>query len=142
VFSAYLTRADRRKRLEILEEGLRKTTEKQEGHLGRRRKGREMNVRRTVNGSEGAKSLFPIKILLATDGSADAVQATEAAVDLAGRGGSQLHVVHVWQDVPTSYAHAFVKQELERQGQEILEEQVRRIDADGGAAPQDGTDLG
>jgi nucleotide-binding universal stress UspA family protein/quercetin dioxygenase-like cupin family protein len=110
-----------------------KLAEEQEGHLGRRRKGREMNTRRTVNGTEDAKSLFPTKILLATDGSADAVQATEAAVDLADKSGSQLHVVHVWQDVPTPYAHAFVKQELERQGQEILEEQVWRIDADGGA---------
>ena len=92
-----------------------------------------MNARRTVNAKEDAKSLFPARILLATDGSADAGQATEAAVDLAGRGGSQLHVVHVWQDVPTPYAHAFVKRELERQGQEILDEQVRSIDADGGA---------
>ena len=92
-----------------------------------------MNTRRTVNDSEDAKSFFPTKILLATDGSADAIQATDAAVDLASRGGSELHVVHVWQDVPTPYAHAFVKHELERQGQEILEEQVRRIDADGGA---------
>src|SRR3712207_5930239 len=92
-----------------------------------------MKARRTLNGDEDAKSLFPTKILLATDGSADAIQATDAAVDLASRGGSELHVVHVWQDVPTPYAHAFVKHELERQGQEILEEQVRRIDADGGA---------
>jgi nucleotide-binding universal stress UspA family protein len=109
--------------LEIFEEG---------SHLKRRRKGREMNTRRTVNGGEDAKSLFPTKILLATDGSLDAIQATETAVDLAGRGGAELHVVHVWQDVPTPYAHAFVKRELERQGQEILEEQVRSIDADDG----------
>src|SRR3712207_1435900 len=92
-----------------------------------------MKARRTLNGDEDAKSLFPTKILLATDGSADAIQATDAAADLASRGGSELHVVHVWQDVQTPYAHAFVKHELERQGQEILEEQVRRIDADGGA---------
>jgi nucleotide-binding universal stress UspA family protein len=110
--------------------------EEQEYHLGRRRKGREMKTRRTVNGGEDAKSLFPTKILLATDGSPDAVQAAEAAVDLADRSGSELHVVHVWQDVPTPYAHAFVKRELERQGQEILEEQVRKIGADGGAVAE------
>jgi nucleotide-binding universal stress UspA family protein len=76
-------------------------------------------------------SVFPTKILLATDGSEDARQATEAAVDLAGKSGSELHVVHVWHDVP-GFAHAFVKRELRRQGQEILDEQVQKIEASGG----------
>ena len=76
-------------------------------------------------------SVFPTKILLATDGSEDARRATEAAVDLAGKSGSELHVVHVWHDVP-GFAHAFVKRELRRQGQEILDEQVQKIEASGG----------
>jgi nucleotide-binding universal stress UspA family protein len=71
-------------------------------------------------------SVFPTKILLAIDGSEDARRATEAAIDLANRSGSELHVVHVWHDVP-GFAHAFVKRELKRQGQEILDEQVRKI---------------
>src|ERR687893_77496 len=76
-------------------------------------------------------SVFPTKILLATDGSEDARRATEAAADLAGTSGSELHVVHVWHDVP-GFAHAFVKRELRRQGQEILDEQVKRIEESGG----------
>ena len=71
-------------------------------------------------------SAFPRKILLATDGSADAGRATEAASDLAKRAGAELHVVHVWHDVP-GFAHDFVKRELKRQGQEILDEQVEKI---------------
>jgi nucleotide-binding universal stress UspA family protein len=74
---------------------------------------------------------FPTKMLLATDGSEDARRATEAAADLAGKSGSELHVVHVWHDVP-GFAHAFVKRELRRQGQEILDEQVQKIEASGG----------
>ena len=44
---------------------------------------------------------FPTKILLATDGSEDADLAARAAIDLSEKGGSELHVVHVWHDVPT-----------------------------------------
>jgi len=77
-------------------------------------------------------SVFPTKILLATDGSEDAAQATEAATDLAKKSGSELHVVHVWHDVPSPYAHKFVRGELKRQGQEIRDEQVRKIEEAGG----------
>jgi nucleotide-binding universal stress UspA family protein len=77
-------------------------------------------------------SVFPTKTLLATDGSEDAAQATEAATDLAKKSGSELHVVHVWHDVPSPYAHKFVRGELKRQGQEILDEQVRKIEEAGG----------
>jgi nucleotide-binding universal stress UspA family protein len=80
-------------------------------------------------------SVFPTKILLATDGSEDARRATEAAADLAKQSGSELHVVHVWHDVP-GFAHAFVKRELKRQGQEILDDQVLQIEASGGTVTQ------
>lgn len=81
-------------------------------------------------------SLFPTKILLATDGSEDAAQATQAATDLASKSGSELHVVHVWHDVPGPYRHGYVKRELRRQGQEVLDEQVRKIEEAGGAVAQ------
>jgi nucleotide-binding universal stress UspA family protein len=81
-------------------------------------------------------SVFPTKILLATDGSEDAAQATQAATDLARRSGSELHVVHVWHDVPGPYRHGYVKRELRRQGQEILDEQVRKIEEAGGTVAQ------
>ncbi len=77
-------------------------------------------------------SVFPIRILLATNGCEDAARATEAAVDLSTRSGSELHLVHVWHDVPGPYGRKFVKRELRRQGQEILDEQVRKIEASGG----------
>ncbi len=77
-------------------------------------------------------SVFPTRILLATDGSEATERATEAAVDLSTKSGSELHVVHVWHDVPGPYGRKFVKRELRRQGQEILDEQVQKIGASGG----------
>lgn len=77
-------------------------------------------------------SVFPTKIVLATDGSEDAALATRAAVDLASRSGAELHVVHVWRDIPSPYAHAFIKQELHEQGQEILDAETAKIESDGG----------
>ncbi|HEX5913597.1 MAG TPA: universal stress protein, partial [Rubrobacter sp.] len=76
-------------------------------------------------------SAVPDRILLSTDGSQDAVRAAGAASDLAKRSGAELHVVHVWHDV-RGFAHDFVKKELRRQGQEILDEQLERIRASGG----------
>jgi nucleotide-binding universal stress UspA family protein len=76
-------------------------------------------------------SVLPERILLPTDGSEDAIRAAEAAADLARKRGAELHVVHVWHDV-RGFAHDFVKRELRRQGQEILDEQVEKIRASGG----------
>jgi nucleotide-binding universal stress UspA family protein len=76
-------------------------------------------------------SVHPERILLPTDGSEDATRAAEAAADLAKKSGAELHVVHVWHDV-RGFAHDFVKRELRRQGQEILDEQVEKIRASGG----------
>lgn len=42
-------------------------------------------------------SVFPTKILLATDGSGGAALATRAASDLSRKTGSELHVVHIGQ---------------------------------------------
>src|ERR671910_3202030 len=75
---------------------------------------------------------FPTKILLATDGSENTAQATKAAVDIATRRGSEIHLIHVWHDVHTSRAHGFVKRELRRQGRETLDEEVQRIEEMGG----------
>jgi nucleotide-binding universal stress UspA family protein len=81
-------------------------------------------------------SYFPTKVLLATDGSEASERATKAVVDLAARGGSELHVVHVWHDVPGPYRHGFVKRELHRQGQEVLDEEVRKIEGAGGTVAE------
>jgi nucleotide-binding universal stress UspA family protein len=79
---------------------------------------------------------FPTKILLATDGSENVAQATTAAVDIAKRSGSELHLIHVWHDVHTHRSHAFVKRELQRQGREILDGEVQRIGEMGGTVAQ------
>lgn len=76
---------------------------------------------------------FPTKILLATDGTQSTAPATEAAVDISRESTSELHVVHVWHDVHSVRAQAWVKRELRRQGRESLDEQVERIEAEGGA---------
>ena len=75
---------------------------------------------------------FPTRILLATDGSGDAAHPTEAAVDIARRSDAELHVIHVWHDVHTPHQHAFVKRELQKQGREILDAELKRIEELGG----------
>ena len=45
-------------------------------------------------------SIFPTKVLLATDGSKEADLATRTAADLADKTGSELHVVHVFGITP------------------------------------------
>ncbi len=49
--------------------------------------------------------MFPTKILLATDGSEHARRASRAAVELAQKTGSELHVVHVGPAIPLSLIH-------------------------------------
>jgi nucleotide-binding universal stress UspA family protein len=75
---------------------------------------------------------FPSKILLATDGSEDATLATRAAIELSSKTASELHVVHVWHDVPTPHFHSFVRAQLRQEAQEILQKQLERIEQAGG----------
>jgi nucleotide-binding universal stress UspA family protein len=84
-------------------------------------------------------SIFPTKILLATDGSREANLAARTAVDLADKTGSELHVAFVLrtQDAPdystmgfdTENAH---QEEIKQMGQRLLDEQVRRVEEAGG----------
>ena len=76
-------------------------------------------------------AIFPAKILLATDGSPDAVVAARSAVELAGATGSELHVVHVGEFVPTYLA--FTDQEpdeLRQRAREVLDAQTSTIESD------------
>ena len=75
---------------------------------------------------------FPEKILLATDGHENTALAARAAVDIAKKGGAELHVVHAWQTIPSPHFERFIRSELEGVGREVLEEQVRRIEDEGG----------
>ena len=79
---------------------------------------------------------LPTRVLLATDGSEDAALAARAAVDLSNKAGSELHVVHVWHDVPTPLFHSFVRAELKREAREVLNEQVDLIKNAGGVVAQ------
>lgn len=75
--------------------------------------------------------MFPTKILLATDGSEDAALAARAAVDLATETGSELHLVHVWQSVPTTRFEAFVRTRLLAEARELLEAQAALVEETG-----------
>ena len=76
---------------------------------------------------------MPEKVLLATDGSKDAALAARAAVDVCEGTGAQLHVVHAWQSVPTARLRPFMRAELKKLGNELLEEEgVKRVEDSGG----------
>jgi nucleotide-binding universal stress UspA family protein len=71
-------------------------------------------------------------VLLATDGSKDAALAARAAVDVCQGTGAELHVVHVWHSVPTARLRPFMRAELKKLGNELLEEGVKRVEDSGG----------
>jgi nucleotide-binding universal stress UspA family protein len=78
----------------------------------------------------------PKKILLATDGSEDASAATQAAVDLAKRGGAELYVVHAFEFIPPrEYMSVALRLRppswFTGQGQRLLDDQVGKIEAEG-----------
>ena len=81
-------------------------------------------------------SIFPNKILLATDGSEEAELAARTAANLAGKTGSELHVVHVLVLPPETLHDPFgtaAREELERRGRARLDELVGRLEPSGGA---------
>ena len=80
--------------------------------------------------------LLGTKILLATDGSAEAELAARTAADLAAKTGAELHVVHVLVLPPETLHDPFgtdVREEFEKRGRARLDELVGRIEASGGA---------
>jgi nucleotide-binding universal stress UspA family protein len=80
-------------------------------------------------------SIFPTHILLATDGSEQADLAATVATDLARSTGSRLHVVAVGRTFPTAVYESYVQkqhEDLEHEAREVLDEQVKKIEAAGG----------
>jgi nucleotide-binding universal stress UspA family protein len=81
-------------------------------------------------------SIFPTKVLLATDGSEEAALAGRTAADLAQKTGSELHVVHVLSlpldtHDPSSFEPEVLAR-LEERERTSLEDLVRKIEASGG----------
>ena len=82
-------------------------------------------------------SSWPTMILLATDGSSEAELAATTAADLAKGTGSELHVVHGGELLPTVLAQTELEPaQLERQARELLDEQVRRVQEAGGTVKE------
>jgi nucleotide-binding universal stress UspA family protein len=82
-------------------------------------------------------AIFPTRVLLATDGSPDATLAAQSAVELCERTGSELHVVHVGEYLPTFYAQTEEEPaELRHIAQRLLDEQMERLRAAGGQVAQ------
>jgi nucleotide-binding universal stress UspA family protein len=81
-------------------------------------------------------SIFPTKVLLATDDSGDAELAATTAVSLAKSTSSEVHVVHVWRPVPSVHFDALIRQEMRREAQAILDEQVKKIEGVGGTVAE------
>ena len=98
-------------------------------------------------------SIFPTRILLATDGSREADLATTTAADLAKSTGSELHVIHVYGIAPIYplYPPAAadpggaepddpVLEELEslseQRAREVLDTAVEKVQSAGGAVAQ------
>ncbi len=83
---------------------------------------------------------YPTKILLATDGGADAVRATQIAVALSTGNNAELHIVHVGHEAASSSGVTVEGGALpgepkgfaERQARKLLEGQVEQVRAAGG----------
>lgn len=84
-------------------------------------------------------NIFPTKILLATDGSREAILAARTAVDLADKTDSELHVGFILrtQDASEYGSMGFNiekahEEEIKQMGQRLLDEQVRKVEEVGG----------
>ena len=96
-------------------------------------------------------SIFPTRVLLATDGSEEASLATEAAVEISDKTGSELHVVYAGGEgfletplldfptlEPTWVAQEYpdLVSDIERTEQELLNKEVEKVRVAGGTVVQ------
>jgi nucleotide-binding universal stress UspA family protein len=85
-------------------------------------------------------SIFPTKILLATDGSEEARQAAQAAAELSKETGSVVHIAYVVPSLAELKGHHVYSREVMRsifeqaegEARSFLEEQTKQIGASGG----------
>jgi nucleotide-binding universal stress UspA family protein len=108
----------------------------------------------TKSSEEDEMSIFPTKILSATDGSSEAELATRTAADLAQKTGSELHVIHVLDvaqiymldagatddpegiEQPDPILEELLERFSEQRGKEVLDTEVERIRSAGGTVAQ------
>ena len=80
-------------------------------------------------------SVLPEKILVATDGSEQAVRATRTAAELAGKLGAELHVIRVGEPPvmfhPEMRGCTALYERTEQDARKLLEEEAERIRAPG-----------
>jgi len=92
-------------------------------------------------------SIFPTKVLLATDGSREAELAARTAIDIANSTNSELHLVTVALGNPDPIYHiheASLRYEtyeeaveaVKGEAQKVLDEQVRKIEEAGGTVKE------
>jgi nucleotide-binding universal stress UspA family protein len=83
----------------------------------------------TTSREKDEMSIFPTKILLATDGSSEAELATRTAVDLAQKTGSELHVIHVLDVAQIAMVDALATDPMVglEEPDPILEERLERL---------------
>jgi nucleotide-binding universal stress UspA family protein len=111
----------------------------------------------TAPNEEGEMSIFPTKILLATDGSSQAELAARTAVDLSQKTNSELHLIHVMDiakvglsmavlyseatdpegiKLPDPVLEEDLEQRAKQGGREVLDEEVQRVRSAGGTVAQ------
>src|SRR5215211_3005105 len=99
----------------------------------------------TASSEENQMSIFPTKILLATDGSSEARLAARTADELAQKTDSEVHVIHVYDValIDLLYPEAtdpkgvnvpepILGEDLRRHAREVLEGEVKRVRSGGG----------
>ena len=93
---------------------------------------------------EHEMSIFPTRILLATDGSEEAKLALKTAVDLADCTNSELHVVTVAREYHPAHFEVpetgrlldEARRAMEREAREVLDGQVKKIEEAGGTVAE------
>src|SRR3954454_8589428 len=89
-------------------------------------------------------SIFPTKILLATDGSEEAALAVKTAADIAKKTDSVLHVVYVGPSLEyvgmgppqIGYIPAPAREQLNAEARQLLDTEVEQVTAEGGVVAQ------